>query len=70
MFLTDTQLRQLTGAQRKSHQVAWLRANGWPFEITRTGHPRVATDYFRSRLVEPAVPSTQYQEPNFGALTA
>jgi hypothetical protein len=34
-FLAKEDLRQLTGAARQPGQVAWLRAEGIPFKVSR-----------------------------------
>lgn len=41
LFLSDAELRQLTGRPQKSRQIEWLRQNGIPFRINATGHPVV-----------------------------
>ncbi len=41
MFLTESALHELTGRQRPSAQIRWLRAHGWPFEINALGRPVV-----------------------------
>jgi hypothetical protein len=40
-FLSDDDLRHLTGRAQKSRQVEWLRAQGIPFHVNATGHPVV-----------------------------
>lgn len=40
-FLSDAELRQLTGRARKGRQVEWLRTEGIPFRVNATGHPVV-----------------------------
>lgn len=69
MFLSEHDLQELTGCRHKSHQAAWLRDRGWVFELTRTGHPRVALAYFNERMGtgQQSVPRTA--EPNFKAPT-
>lgn len=41
MRLTDEELRDLTGYQRPSKQIAWLKRNGVRFFVAADGHPRV-----------------------------
>lgn len=43
MFLTPDEMILLTGRQRKSCQIRWLRANGVPFRINASGRPIVAS---------------------------
>lgn len=40
-FLSDDDLRKLTGRGQKSRQIAWLRSEGIPFRVNATGHPVV-----------------------------
>lgn len=51
MFLTSTELLDLTGYRRPSLQIAWLRAHRWRFAVNAAGHPRVARGYFEARMV-------------------
>jgi hypothetical protein len=39
--VTDEELRDLTGYQRPSKQIAWLKRNGVRFFVAADGHPRV-----------------------------
>ena len=41
MFLTPEELQDLTGYKIKPKQIAWLRANAYPFEIAGDGRARV-----------------------------
>jgi hypothetical protein len=47
MFLTVEELRELTGRLFYSLQIAWLRRNGWKFEVGQN-RPKVARTYFES----------------------
>lgn len=49
LFLTDEQLRQLTGRKQKSRQIAWLRNEGIPFRVNATGHAVVARGFIDGR---------------------
>lgn len=51
MFLTDEELRELTGYIQPSKQVAHLRAQRIPFHTNRAGHPRVARAVLEGRKV-------------------
>ncbi len=42
LFLTENELRDLTGYRQASKQVAHLKAQRIPFHVNRAGHPRVA----------------------------
>lgn len=54
MFLTTTELADLTGYQRHADQRKWLTARGWLFEEAANGRPVVARSYAESRLGAPA----------------
>ena len=49
-FLTDEEMTTLTGINRKSRQVEWLRENGWRFVKTLSGKPIVSRIYCRQKL--------------------
>jgi hypothetical protein len=42
MFLTDAELRDLTGYAQRSKQVAQLRRQGIPFYLNAAGRPIIA----------------------------
>ncbi|MFZ6760841.1 DUF4224 domain-containing protein [Undibacterium sp. Ji50W] len=74
MFLTDEELRELTGYTYRSRQILWLKKNNWKFEVSAQLRPKVARSYFEIRLggASNFLPSTSVQEsprPNFGALS-
>jgi len=50
MFLTADELKTLTGMQRPSAQVRWLRAHRWPFEVNALGDPVVLRSVAVARL--------------------
>ena len=41
MFLTEQNMKELTGRVRPCAQIRWLKDNDWPFEINALGHPVV-----------------------------
>jgi hypothetical protein len=65
MFLTPTDISQLTGYTRASAQIRWLRRNGWRFNVNALGEPVVATAEFNRHMVGGRAPA---QEPDFGAI--
>ena len=70
MFLTPTQLADLTGYQRLADQRRWLASRGWVFEVAATGRPIVSTAYAEQRLggtVAPA-PTLPAWKPNLAAI--
>lgn len=50
MFLTDTELLELTGYQIFAWQARWLERHRWKFERSRTGRPVVSRAYAEFRL--------------------
>lgn len=72
MFLTDAELRELTGYAYPCRQIDWLRRYNWKFEITAQNRPKVARMYFDARMgstVKSAeAPSDSLVRPNFGAI--
>ena len=41
MYLTDTELEELTGYARRSKQIEWLTRRGYVFEVSGSGKPVV-----------------------------
>lgn len=75
MFLTDQELKELTGYAFRSRQILWLRKNNWKFEVTAQLKPKVAKSYFEMRLGfgvlnQDTKLSENVLRPNFNALTA
>lgn len=69
MFLTQTELADLTERKRKSDQIAWLEANGYPYAIGANGHARVSREYVQARLSGThGDPTPATPEPNWSAL--
>jgi hypothetical protein len=69
MFLTQTELAELTERKRKAEQIAWLKANGYTYAIGANGHARVLRDHVHAKLCGismVAAPATL--EPNWGAM--
>ena len=50
MFLTDTDLADLTGYQRPRWQRVWLREHGYPHDVDARGRPRVLRAVVVQRL--------------------
>lgn len=70
MFLTQSELAELTERKRKAEQIAWLKANGYTYAIGANGHARVLRDHVQAKLggmaiIPNAAGST---EPNWAAL--
>jgi hypothetical protein len=69
LFLTQTELAELTERKRKADQIAWLKANGYHFAIGANGHARVLRDHVQAKLCGAvSTPAPAVLEPNWGAL--
>jgi hypothetical protein len=65
MFLTDGDLRELTGYVLPSAQKRWLAKNGWEFVVTAFGRPRVLRAYAEQRMGLASAKPTAHTEPDF-----
>lgn len=75
MFLSEQELRELTGYAYASKQIEWLRRNNWKFEVTAHQRHKVARGYFDVRMGAANPKQTQelapsLNRPNFQALVA
>ena len=50
MFLTEEELKELTGYKRPTSMRRWLAERQYRFEVDRTGYPKVLRDSVMSRL--------------------
>lgn len=74
VFLTEGELRELTGYIYHCRQIDWLRRNNWKFEVSAQQRPKVARSYFDSRLGSAMSKSTletgtQAARPNFESIS-
>lgn len=53
MFLTEDELKELTGWMRPGKIKQWLDQNGYRYETSRDGWPRVLRDVVWARLGAP-----------------
>lgn len=53
MFLSQAELRELTGLQKPSAIVRWLLARAYPHEIGADGWPRVLRAFVQAKLGAP-----------------
>lgn len=53
-FLSEDELKVLTGRSFKSKQAAWLRSEGIPFRLSATGHPVVLWSSIDSNNKQPS----------------
>lgn len=58
MFLTPEELEALTDKQRSDAQIRWLIRNGYKFELSGAGRPKVLRSVLLGRLdaSEPSEP--------------
>ncbi len=64
LFLSETELIELTGYQRSKNQIQWLRERHWPFELASGRRPRVLRDAVIVRLGGSATTSiTELKRP-------
>lgn len=54
LFLTADELRDLTGRERPSAQIKWLRANGFDVMVRADGLPRVLRAMVEARMGAPS----------------
>lgn len=70
MFLSETEIQELTGAKQISKQIEWLRMNNFVFEIRRDERISLARGYVEERLgITHHMPAKITPEPNWGCLT-
>ncbi len=69
LFLTQTELAELTERKRKADQIAWLKKNGYHYAIGANGHARVLRDHVQAKLCGgSSSPAPAAAEPNWAAL--
>jgi hypothetical protein len=69
LFLTQSELIELTERKRKAAQIAWLITNSFPFTIGGNGHARVTREYVLARLGGANMDAKRSKpEPNWGAI--
>jgi hypothetical protein len=64
-YLTKEELSALSGSTHKRLQIQWLTSEGWPYSVTRTGHPQVSRAYHDARM-SGTIKVVMYNEPNYG----
>lgn len=60
MFLTISELRELTGLKRPSAVARWLTLHDYPHEIGADGWPRVLHSFVQAKL---GAPTQSQREP-------
>lgn len=69
MFLTQSELAELTERKRKGEQIAWLKANGYRYATGANGHAKVLREHVQARLCGGSVVTAPAAlEPNWGAM--
>jgi len=69
MFLTDSEIEQLTGYKRPADQRRWLTNRGWCFEVRADGKNSILIEEARARLLS-RNPTERATEPDLEALRA
>lgn len=64
LFVTNEDLIELTGYQVGAKQAEWLRNNGYVFEISGNGRPKVLVQH----LIEKMTKESQKAKPDFAVL--
>ena len=65
IFLNKLEMVELTGYQVAHYQARWLKAHGYPFELTASGKPRVLRAYVEKRLGLATDIQLNQTEPDF-----
>ena len=67
LFLSQTELQELTDLKMYSAQIRWLQKHAYPFEVSAVGKPKVLRSFVMERLKAFSVGSSK-NEPNFDAI--
>ncbi|MGQ5525157.1 DUF4224 domain-containing protein [Chitinimonas sp. PSY-7] len=62
MLLSKTELKELTGTNKRVFQALWLKKNSWVYVLDLNDWPRVSRDYALMRLGVPC-PGNAESEP-------
>ena len=65
MFMSQEQLRDLSGAHKRYRVINWLQDNGYKFQIGADGWPRVLVEVVNQRLGLKQTPIPKKAEPDF-----
>ena len=66
MFLSASELQELTGYQKPALQIRWLSDNGYSFDVRCDGRPVVSRVYYEGRHQGPN--AQRRARPNLAAL--
>lgn len=65
MFLTKSEIKELTGYARNTRQIEWLASHGYRFDVARSGVPMVLKSHIEERLGGIIFKNKRTNEPNF-----
>lgn len=68
IFLNAEEMFELTGLKLASAQCRWLTNNGYPFDKSQSGKPKVLRSYLEQRLCPALNNIHSFDEPNFDAI--
>ncbi len=69
LFLTQSELAELTERKLKRGQIAWLEANGYHYAVGANGHARVLREHVQAKLCGINIATAPAAlEPNWGAM--
>lgn len=71
IFLTESDIEELTGCKTRKCQCAWLESRCWIFEVSRLGRVKVLRRYAEMRLglpIESTAKPQKESQPNFDML--
>jgi Domain of unknown function (DUF4224) len=70
MFLTDTDLQQLTGFIQPSKQIGWLQREDIKFRVAADGHPRVLREHLFKLMGVTDIATRRRSAPDFSTMGA
>lgn len=68
IFLNTDEMRDLTDFKLATAQCRWLTNNGYPFDKSHSGKPKVLRSYLEQRLCPSITNLHSFEEPDFEAL--
>lgn len=69
LFLSQSELEDMTDRTSVRYQVAWLKDHGYPFELSALGKPKVLRAYVQQRLGLAIAEPLKHTEPDFSSWT-
>jgi len=69
LFLTQSELFELTDCQKPSKQIEWLDKRGWKHEISRLGRAKVLRSYAQMKMGMPVDSKSEpTTEPDYSSI--